>query len=119
MLQDASDEIFAQLAQAATLGSDIETLTAILQEGRLANTLICVVYLKTGRAPEKSLERVLDKIVEVWAPSETGTGVLNSAVDFQWMQNTAVIDVAVATESIVWRAVGKATLIHLTGDPAS
>jgi zinc protease len=107
-------------AQAATLGSDIEELSASLDEGRTANTLICAVYLKTGKDPERSLERVLDKIVQMWVPSETGTdSVLNSAVDFHWMQNSSVIDVALATESIVSRTMSKATRIHETGDPAA
>jgi zinc protease len=117
-LERFATTVFASVSiQAATLGSNIEALSATLQEGRSANTLICAVYLKTGKDPEKSLERVLDKIVQMWAPSETGTGVLNSAVDFHWMQNTAVIDVALATESIVSRTMAKATRIHETGDP--
>jgi zinc protease len=120
-LERFATTVFARVSmQAATLGSDIEALSATLQEGRSANTLICAVYLKTGRDPERSLERVLDKIVQMWAPSETGTdSVLNSAVDFHWMQNTAVIDVALATESIVSRTMAKATRIHETGDPAA
>lgn len=120
-LERFATTVFARVSsRAATLGSDIEGLGAYLQEGKSANTLVCAVYLKTGKNPERSLERVLDKIVQMWAPTDIGSdGVLNSAVDFHWMQNTAVVDVALATESITARAVGKATLIHWTGDPAA
>lgn len=120
-LERFATTVFANVsARAATFGSDIEGLAAWLEEGRTANTLICAVYLKTGRNPEKSLERVLDQIVKMWAPSDTSSDlVLSSAVDFHWMQNTAVVDVALAAESVRTRALGKATLIHLTGDPAA
>jgi zinc protease len=103
--------------RAARWGSDIQGLGTTLIEGRYANTLICTVRLKTGRNPEKTLERVLDQVVRMWMPSDTGSdAVLNSAVDFHWLQNTAVVDVALQTESVGSRAVDKATLIHWTGD---
>jgi zinc protease len=105
-------------SRAATPGSDIAGLGAYLEEGRYANTLVCVVHLKRGRDPEKSLERVLDQIVRMWAQSEGGTNAaINSDVDFHWMQNTAVVDEALKTESVLARALEKATLIHRTGDP--
>jgi len=105
-------------ARAATLGSDIESLGAYLDEGLYANTLVCVVRLKQGHNPEKTLERVLDQIVRMWLPTDLGDVAVRSAdVDFHWLQNTAVVDVALTTESVMSRAIGKATLIHWTGDP--
>lgn len=106
--------------RAATLGSDIDSLGAYLDEGKSANTLVFVVFLKTGKNPEKSLEKVLDRVVQVWAPTEAGSdAVLSRAVDFHWVQNTAVVSVALATESVIARAIAKATLIHWTSDPGA
>jgi zinc protease len=103
---------------AATFGSDIEGLGAHLEEGRYGNTLVCAVHLKTGRNPEKSLEKVLDHIVMMWAPPEGSTGAAMAAdASFHMMQNSAVIDEALKTESVLVRAEGKAQLIHWTGDP--
>jgi zinc protease len=104
--------------RAATSSSDIEALSAVLDEGRYGNTLVCAVQLKTGRNPEKSLTKVLDQVVQMWAPVDTSSdGVFESAVDFHWLQNTAVVGVALQTESVGSRAIDKATLIHWTGDP--
>jgi zinc protease len=104
--------------RAATLGSDIEGLSASLDEGRYGNTLICAVRLKTGKDPEKSLTKVLDQVVQMWAPVDSNSDrVIESAADFHWLQNTAVVGVALQTESVSSRAIDKATLIHWTGDP--
>lgn len=104
--------------KAATSGSDIEGLSATLDEGRYGNTLVCAVLLKTGRDPDKSLTKVLDQVVQMWAPVDTSSdAVFESAVDFRWLQNTAVVGVALQTESVTSRAIDKATVIHWTGDP--
>jgi len=118
-LERFAETLFERVSvRAATEGSDILSLGASLTEGRYANMLICTVLLKTGRNPEKTLERVLDQVVRMWMPSESGAAsVLNSSVDFHWMQNTAVVGVALQTESVVSRAQDKALLIHWTGDP--
>jgi len=105
---------------AATSGSDISGLGTTVNEGRYGNTLVCVVFLKEGKNPEKTLERVLDQVVAIWAPDEFGANkVIATARGFDRLQKAAIVDLALKTESVAVRAVDKATIIHWTGDPVA
>ncbi|MGO9831599.1 MAG: M16 family metallopeptidase [Myxococcaceae bacterium] len=107
-------------ALAATPGSDIAGLATSLDEGRYGNTLVCSVFLKEGKDPERSLERVLDQAVRIWAPAESGIAkVVTAERGFERLQKTAIVGLALQTESPTARALDKATLIHWTGDPAA
>src|SRR5208283_4796989 len=98
-------------------GSNIAGVDTSLNEGRYGNTLVCSVSLKEAKEPDKALERVLDQLVRVWAPSERTNTVINASLGFDRLQKMAIVRLALQTESVKERAVDKATLIHWTGDP--
>lgn len=106
-------------AAAATRGSDIAGLATSLAEGRYGNTLVCRVSLKEGKDPERSLERVLDQVVRVWAPVATpdiSRTLQRETLGIDRLQKLAVVGFAVRAESVTTRAIDKATVIHWTGD---
>jgi zinc protease len=102
--------------------SDVVGISTFVDRGRQSSTLIVEVQLGEGKNPEKSGERIIDQLINLWEPAPTGlTDVVNKARErrFLRLRGTALVRVAESGEALTTRSQQRAELFHLTGDPRS
>jgi zinc protease len=87
--------------------------------------LVAQATLRKGEHPEKSLERVLDQLVKLWASGEAGREYSGDAArdavetdkSFSRMRNAALMQMTLDAEDIGTRGAERAMSTHFTGDP--
>jgi len=115
----------AQLSRAWLSDPDIVSVSVSLVPGIEASMLVASASLRNGEHPERSLERVLDQLVNIWASGgelqEMGFGS-EAAVEedrmFSRRRNAAVMGMTLEAENIMSRGSERVVAAHFTGDPA-
>src|SRR5262249_26791088 len=98
----------ATLRHAFWADGDIEGVDLSLVPGKQASMLLCRAVLRHGSHPERSVEKLLDRIFVV------GLIKHNSVVA---QRRAIVAGMVLDAESLVKRGVERAELTHFTGDP--
>jgi zinc protease len=111
------------LPRAFRSDGDIGGVGVIRIDGAQASMLLCRVSLHSASHPERSAERVLDQLVQIWMLDKTGGKMSVSAqqqvegVQFQLFQRTIVTSMLADAESLVSRAAERALATHFSGEP--
>ena len=97
--------------------NDIAGLSFDLVPGKEASLMLCRVTLRNGTNPERSLDHVLNQLVEMWIPATSGTAQTMVDVDFSRQRMGAVTGLALDAENILERGRLRAEFTHYSGDP--
>ena len=129
----------SQLAGAFFHDPDIGAVQVQLVPGKEAAMLLCRVVLLDATNPERSVDHVLDRLVEIWdwdsaAPREDEGSAREAALGRSLqgdalpgararlrvpLQRSAVTGMMLDAESLVDHGYERAELTHFTGDPAA
>lgn len=104
---------------------DIVSVSVFPVPGAEASMLIAVATLRKGDHVERSFEKVLDQLVKLWASGEAGRewavdetyAAMEKERAFGRMQNSALVQMTLAAESLIARGAERAEAAHFTGDP--
>jgi zinc protease len=112
----------ASRATAYAVGTDDDLITvgATIVRGRAGSMLLCIGRLREGKNPARSAELMTDQLVKLWAPSTsdlTSTATQRAEAAFMVRRNETWIDLASDLEDLGERAVMRAQLVHVTGEP--
>lgn len=115
----------AQLQRAWLSDPDIVSVRVELVPGIEASMLIASASLRKGEHPERSLELVLDQLVNIWTAGseaqEAGFGSEAAVAEdraFTRRRNGAVMRMTLDAENIMDRGSERVVSAHFTGDPA-
>ncbi|UQA61491.1 M16 family metallopeptidase [Polyangium aurulentum] len=111
-------EVNEQLRGAARADDDIAFVSTELVSGTQASMLLCRVVLNRGGHPERSMERVLDRMHNVWTRPNNATEVQADAMRFDHRKRAAVVNMLLEAEHIGSRGVARATITHFSQDPS-
>lgn len=109
-----------ELSAAFFSDPDIVNVGVFTVPGAEASMLVAQATLRRGDHVEKSYEKLLDQLVNIWAPSEeAGDANLLVATEkrFGRARNAAVMQMTFDAESIALRGAERAQSAHFTGDP--
>ncbi|MDP1829506.1 MAG: insulinase family protein [Archangium sp.] len=114
-----------ELGEAFFSDPDIVSVGVFPVPGAEASMLVAQATLRKGDHPERSMERVLDQLVKLWATGEAGReyaldptrAVIETEKAFSRMRNAALMQMTLAAEDISTRGSERAMSAHFTGDP--
>ncbi|AGC47325.1 M16 family peptidase [Myxococcus stipitatus DSM 14675] len=96
--------------------TDVAGATTMIVPGTRASMLVVRVALTQGNHPEKSAQKVLDRIFETWAQVIHPGDVLGREFDFQAMRRNVVTGMVLEAEGLLARTTRRAELTHFMMD---
>lgn len=109
-----------ELSAAFLSDPDIVGVGVFTVPGAEASMLVAQATLRRGDHAEKSYEKLLDQLVNIWAPSEEAADanlLVATAKRFGRARNSAVMQMTFDAEDIALRGAERAMSAHFTGDP--
>ncbi|HEY1908335.1 MAG TPA: hypothetical protein VGG91_19950, partial [Myxococcaceae bacterium] len=112
----------ARNATAYAVGTDDDLIgvAATIVRGRSGSMLLCFGRLREGKNPARSAELMTDQLVKIWAPSTsdlTASATQRTEAAFMVRRNETWVELASDLEDLGERAVMRAQLVHVTGEP--
>src|SRR5262249_3730477 len=89
--------------------------------GRSGSMLLCFGRLRDGKNPARSAELMTDELVKLWASNAASSSDAARRADAAFMvrRNETWVDLASDLEDLGERAVMRAQLVHVPGDPTA
>ncbi|MFT3707339.1 MAG: insulinase family protein [Archangium sp.] len=123
LFQFLTSKANSELASAAA-DPDVVSIGAFPITGIESSMLVVQAKLKEGDNPQRSLQRILDQMVKLWAGAiakgyegAEELQMLSDEAEFTRGRNHAAVQLTVAAENIMERGVSRASAAHFTGDP--
>ncbi|WXH31658.1 hypothetical protein WA016_05634 [Myxococcus stipitatus] len=104
------------LSSAMIDDTDIASASTLVVPGTRASLLVVRVVLTQGLHPDKSANKVLDRIYETWAQVIHPGDVLGREFDFQSMRRNVVTGMVLEAENLLARTTRRAELTHFMTD---
>jgi zinc protease len=96
---------------------DLVSVGAALVRGRSGSMLLCLGRLREGKNPARSAGHMIDELVRLWAAGVGEAGARRTDAAFQVRRNGTWVALASDLEDLGQRAVLRAQLVHVTGEP--
>jgi zinc protease len=99
---------------------DLVGVGTVLVRGKSGSVLLAFGRLRDGSNPARSAERMLDQLSRMWSTAVTTSSsdqVRRQEAEFLIRRNQTLVDLARDLEDLGERAVMRAQLIHVTGEP--
>jgi zinc protease len=107
-------------SRALTHDPDLVGVGATLVRGRSGSMLLSFGRLRDGSNPARSAELMIDELTRLWSTAVTTSSsdqVRKQEAEFLIRRNQTLVDLASDLEDLGDRAVMRAQLIHVTGEP--
>jgi zinc protease len=105
---------------AALHDPDLVGIGSAVVRGRHGSMLLALGRLRDGKDPSRSAELLLDELPRVWTVKASGSSsdqVRKQEAEFLVRRNQTLVNLAGDLEDLGERAVMRAQLVHVTGDP--
>jgi hypothetical protein len=99
---------------------DLVGIGSAVVRGRHGSMLLALGRLRDGKDPSRSAELLLDELPRVWTVKASGSSsdqVRKQEAEFLVRRNQTLVNLAGDLEDLGERAVMRAQLVHVTGDP--